>query len=131
MLVMLGCHLAPRRFLHLHSRLGPKAGHRDKYGRAPVLRGLWYGRQDRWLSSADAGSEGAEAVMPRTGYGDTLLWGPPGRLSVQDRWPFLPQFLGPQHRYRADAMVTWDLVNMGLWISPHGMTMGLGSSRGL
>ena len=26
-------------------------------------------------------------------------------------------------------MVTWDLVNMGLWISPHGMTMGLGALR--
>lgn len=45
MLVMLGCHLAPRRFLHLHSRLGPRAGHRDKYGRAPVLRA--FGAVDR------------------------------------------------------------------------------------
>ena len=26
-------------------------------------------------------------------------------------------------------MVTWNLVNMGLWIPPHGMTMGLGALR--
>ena len=67
MLVMLGCHLAPRHLLHLHCSLGPRAGHRDKYSRARVLGGLWGGRQDRWLSSAHAGSEGAEAMMPSTG----------------------------------------------------------------